>query len=89
MCTAHSDVLRLAFLAFATPTEVQPISPLRHSDTSQNVTQHVAQGSRCVLNAKGLYAILEQSGVCDRKDMLLPMRLVEDIVAYVLDGENL
>ena len=89
VCTTHSDALRLAFLAYATPAETQPIAQSRHSDASPNVAPPVAQGSSCVLSAKGLYSILEQSGVCDRKDMLLPMRLFEDVVAYVLDGEKL
>jgi hypothetical protein len=68
---------------------MKQIKPSWHSDTSPTASQPVAQGSSCVLYAKGFYSILEQSGVCDQKEMLLPMRLVEEIVAYVLDGEKL
>lgn len=87
ICTTHSDALRLAFLAFATAPDMQLVAPSWHGDTSPNAAAPVPLG--CVLTAQGLYSILEQSGVCDAKDMLLPMWLVEDIVAYVLDGKLL
>ena len=91
MCAAHSEALRLSFLSFATPLESGSSQPdqarqglgqgaIKHANT----TKPGVLG--CVLSAEGFYSILEQSGVCDRKDVILSVKLVEDIVGYILDG---
>ena len=87
VCAAHSEALRLSFLSFATPIEDQGF----HLVSGRQLANRAATAGTlgCTLSATGFYSILEYCGVCDRKDAILPVKLVDEIVEYILDGNQI